>query len=57
MQSKRLRVTALLGAAALVAGCGNSDAPLDETLDPALVAQGQQVFRFETFGDEAQWRR
>jgi hypothetical protein len=40
-----------------VAGCGNSDAPLDETLDPALVAQGQQVFRFETFGDEAQWRR
>jgi mono/diheme cytochrome c family protein len=55
MQSKLLRATALLGAAALVAGCGNSDVPPEETLDPGLVAQGQQVFRFETFGDEAQW--
>lgn len=24
-------------------------------LDPDLVAQGQQVFRFDTFGDETQW--
>jgi hypothetical protein len=24
-------------------------------LDPALVAQGQQIFRFDTFGDETQW--
>ena len=24
-------------------------------LDPALVAEGQQVFRFDTFGDETQW--
>lgn len=24
-------------------------------LDPDLVAQGQQIFRFDTFGDETQW--
>lgn len=24
-------------------------------LDPALVAHGQQIFRFDTFGDETQW--
>lgn len=24
-------------------------------LDPKLVAQGQQIFRFDTFGDETQW--
>lgn len=24
-------------------------------LDPALVAQGQEIFRFDTFGDETQW--
>jgi hypothetical protein len=24
-------------------------------LDPALVAEGRQVFRFDTFGDETQW--
>ncbi|MDB5822376.1 MAG: putative lipoprotein [Herminiimonas sp.] len=25
------------------------------TLDPVLVAQGAQIFRFDTFGDETQW--
>jgi hypothetical protein len=24
-------------------------------LDPAVVAQGQRIFRFDTFGDETQW--
>lgn len=24
-------------------------------LDPALVAQGREIFRFDTFGDETQW--
>jgi len=40
-------------AATLVAGCGgSSDNPAP---DPALLTQGQQIFRFDTFGDEAQW--
>lgn len=54
----------------LAAGCGSGtdqtarsmsqaqDSP-DRTestmLDPALVAQGQQIFRFDTFGDETHW--
>ncbi|MGH8177158.1 MAG: c-type cytochrome [Steroidobacter sp.] len=46
-----------MGAAALLlAGCDNngSGAP-DATEDPALVEQGKQIFRFDTFGDESQW--
>ncbi len=43
----------------LVAGCNgsnhhNSTEPSAE-LDPELVAQGQQVFRYDTFGDETFW--
>ncbi len=41
---------ALAGATALLSACGGSSE------DPAnLVAQGQQIFRFDTFGDEVQW--
>ena len=48
-----LRLAAAIGAAtaALIACGGSSDSP-----DPAaLAAQGKQIFRFDTFGDEAQW--
>ena len=47
------------GAALLVvlaSGCGSNDtAPADVPPDPALIAQGKQIFRFDTFGDEVQW--
>jgi mono/diheme cytochrome c family protein/cytochrome c5 len=43
--------TAALAAALTACGGGSSGGGAD----PALVAQGQQVFRFDTFGDEAQW--
>ena len=45
-------------AAALFASCGRSvTAPMvqPERLDPVLVAQGMQVFRYETFDDERFW--
>ena len=30
--------------------------PLDKPeLDPALVAEGKEIFRFDTFGDEGFW--
>lgn len=46
--------TALAAAVALAAACGgSSDDPAAE--QAALVQQGQQIFRFDTFGDEAQW--
>ncbi|MGD9599301.1 MAG: c-type cytochrome [Steroidobacteraceae bacterium] len=59
--SASTRATALLAALTLglVAGCGDeapgarSDAP--DTADPALVAQGREIFRNDTFGDETQW--
>ena len=44
-----------IAAAVLLAACGGGSpetAAVDQT---ALVAQGKQIFRFDTFGDEAQW--
>src|SRR5207342_674147 len=45
-------------ASALVAGCGS--APVVErtasaSLSPAMIAEGQRIFRFDTFGDEVLW--
>jgi len=45
-------------AAALLAACGHHDdvaAPQSQPPDPALLAQGKQVFRSDTFGDETKW--
>lgn len=42
--------------AVLMAGCGgNSSQASAPAQDPVLLAQGQQIFRFDTFGDESQW--
>ncbi|NLD69427.1 MAG: c-type cytochrome [Limnobacter sp.] len=42
------------GAMIAVAGCGGSSA--DSAAEQrALVEQGKQIFRFDTFGDEARW--
>jgi mono/diheme cytochrome c family protein len=41
-----------LGAtAALLSACGGGS----NGADPAQIAQGKQIFRFDTFGDETQW--
>jgi cytochrome c5 len=53
-------------AAAAVIGCGTTapvgnappgtaDPPVAEAASPALLAEGQRVFRFDTFGDELLW--
>jgi mono/diheme cytochrome c family protein len=52
MRTHLLLSTACL-ATALLAACGGSSG--DAANDAALVAQGQQIFRYDTFGDEAQW--
>ncbi len=39
----------------LLSACGGSDGTTTPTLDPQLVAQGKEIFRQDTFGDEAQW--
>ena len=50
-------VGAAATAMAIVSACGGAD---DSAADAAaaqaaLIEQGQQIFRFDTFGDEAQW--
>lgn len=54
-----LTLVAAFGAATVAAmgACDStpSTAPQPETLDPALVAQGKDIFRFDTFGDEKYW--
>lgn len=49
----------LIGAASLASvvltACGGSHRRADTTADPALVAEGKAIFRFDTFGDETQW--
>lgn len=61
MQASALRLPVLLLATiaatiATVAACGGSDHGDNNAQDQAaLVAQGKQIFRFDTFGDEAKW--
>jgi processive rubber oxygenase RoxA-like protein len=44
------------GASLLLAACGGgSHHEQDAAPDPALIAKGQQIFRYDTFGDETQW--
>ena len=51
-QLPALRLTTIIVAtAAALVGCGGSS----DDRDAELVAQGRQVFRFDTLGDEAQW--
>jgi mono/diheme cytochrome c family protein len=47
-----LRLTAIIVAtAAALLGCGGHD----DDRNAELVTEGRQIFRFDTFGDEAQW--
>src|SRR6476646_4951571 len=42
--------------AVLVTACGGGSGRPDASInEPALVAQGKEIFRFDTFGDESQW--
>jgi mono/diheme cytochrome c family protein/cytochrome c5 len=43
----------LIAAAALLAGCGGDDD--DGPSQAQLEAEGRQIFRYDTFGDEAKW--
>ena len=42
--------------AVLVTACGGGSGRPDASInEAALVAQGKEIFRFDTFGDESQW--
>jgi cytochrome c5/mono/diheme cytochrome c family protein len=47
--------TASVAAVLLTACGGGSGQPESSTDEAALVAQGKEIFRFDTFGDESQW--
>ncbi len=64
----KLRTLAGLAMALVVIACGDETKPTEPgigapppadaargPLNPALVAQGKQIFRFETYGDETFW--
>jgi mono/diheme cytochrome c family protein/cytochrome c5 len=59
MNTRRALIGGVAAAMTLLAsGCGSDRderAERPAPADPALLAQGQQTFRFDTFGDEAQW--
>jgi mono/diheme cytochrome c family protein len=55
MRRTAVAVAAATTAALLACGDGSPTQSRPETLDPELVAQGQQVFRYDTFGDEKYW--
>ena len=48
-------LVAVGAAAVLASACGGGSSSQDQAQDPVVVAQGKQIFRFDTFGDEAQW--
>jgi hypothetical protein len=41
--------------AALIVACGDNSSAGPEPPDPALAAQGKEIFRFDTYGDETFW--
>ena len=46
----------VLGAAAVVVSCSHGPTEaVPEQLDPTVVSAGQDIFRFDTFGDEKYW--
>ncbi len=70
MPARRLAVVVVAGAvAAILSNCGGSDGGIAPSASAsasgsgnpasdqqaALVEQGKQIFRFDTFGDETQW--
>ncbi len=59
MRNKWLQGALSVALGAGLAGCGGSNDAVSQVpqlpLDPALVAAGQQTFRYDTFGDETFW--
>lgn len=53
--SLALPIVALLGAAGCTTNHKAANASVDPPLDPVLVAQGKDIFRNDTFGDESFW--
>ena len=55
MLSRHFRKPVVGASLALLTACGGGHHRAPPESDAALVASGKDVFRFETFGDEAKW--
>jgi len=55
MLSRHFYKPGVIASLALLAACGGGHHRAPPESDAALVAAGKDVFRFETFGDEAKW--
>ena len=53
--ARMLLVATVGAAAAIAAACGGSSDDFEAERAAELVAQGKQIFRYDTFGDEVQW--
>jgi cytochrome c5 len=55
--AEKLAMFCVVGVASmLTAACGGGTGEADNSQpSPAVVAEGKQIFRFDTFGDESQW--
>jgi cytochrome c553 len=58
---RKMAAFGTISVAAVLSACGNSGSMQDNSAanaaaaNAALVAQGKQIFRFDTFGDESKW--
>ncbi|KAA9038719.1 hypothetical protein FW778_14330 [Ginsengibacter hankyongi] len=52
---KQLLVMVSLSLFVILSQCKKNDTHMDEKDDPALISQGKQIFRDDTFGDEDFW--
>ena len=50
-----MRIATILTTTLLAAACAHDDGERTSAPDPAVLAEGKQIFRFDTFGDERQW--
>jgi mono/diheme cytochrome c family protein len=65
VQCTRMLLAGALTGAALLAGCSAESDVIsvaqatpytgNQAMTPALIAQGKQIFRYDTFGDEQKW--
>ena len=55
MNTRPVLAAAITAAVAAITACGSNSSDDSAAEQAALVAQGKQIFRFDTFGDETQW--
>jgi cytochrome c5 len=53
--ARRLKMVSQVAACGILASACNHSQRAEAPYDPAVIAQGKEIFRFDTFGDESKW--